>query len=129
MRQFYKNNDTPIPAIAFEETAPEGFTLITDPIERKRLFSSKYDDRRTDGLQFYNDMQAELYIGILDGVYTEAQVLDFQAHTKELGEQISEGSWLTGKTSCQNLAISGIFDTAKKDQIQLEIDTYLNDNY
>ena len=63
MRQFYTDPDG---AIAFEETAPVGYTLVTGT-EKDLLWFSKYEERREDGQRYYTETQANLYLSILDG--------------------------------------------------------------
>jgi len=129
MRQFYKNSDAPIPAIAFETEAPTGFTLVTDEDEKQQLWTSKYEERREDGKYYYTESQAKLYIDFINGLYTSVEVFDFENHTSELSNQIKDGNWYTAQTTCTNLPTSGIFNTAKKAEIQADIDSYVLNNY
>ena len=129
MKQFYKNTETPIPAIAFADSAPFGFTLVTDIEEKKRLFYAKYEQRRDDGQNFYTEMQVDLYNSILDGTYTSDQVFEFEEHTSQLGDQIFKGDWFTAQSTCFDLPTSGIFDTVKKAEIQGFIDAYVLEDY
>ena len=125
MRQFYKHSDG---AIAFENAAPLGYSLITG-VEKDLLWIAKYEERREDGQRYYTETQASLYLSILDGTYTSAEVFDFEQHTSQLADQIFKGDWYTGQTTCINLATSGIFDATKKAEIQAYIDDYVTNNY
>lgn len=125
MRQFYTD---PEGAIAFEETAPNGYTLVTG-VEKDLLWIAKYEERREDGQRYYTETQASLYLSILDGTYTSTEVFDFEEYTSQLGDQIFKGDWLTAQTTCSDLPTSGIFDTTKKTEIQTEIDNYVLNNY
>ncbi len=126
MRQFYTDSTG---AIAFETAAPSpDYTLVTG-VQKDVLWKAKYNERSADGQDYYTETQAELYISILDGVYTNTEVFDFEQYTNELSTQIRTGNWYTAQDTCTNLPTSGIFDTTKKAQIQADIDTYLLNNY
>ncbi len=125
MRQFYTDATG---AIAFETSAPAGYTLVTGT-EKDLLWVAKYEERREDGQRYYTETQADLYLSILDGTYTSIEVFDFEEYTSQLGDQIFKGDWYTAQTTCTNLPTSGIFDTAKKAEIQGVIDDYVLRNY
>ena len=125
MRQFYTDPDG---ALAFEESAPVGYTLVTGT-EKDLLWFSKYEERREDGQRYYTETQANLYLSILDGTYTSTEVFDFESYTSQLADQIFKGDWYTAQTTCSDLPTSGIFDTTKKAEIQAEIDDYVTNNY
>jgi len=78
---------------------------------------------------YFHEFQAKMYINILDGVYTAEDVVALQSHLKQISDEIKEGSWLTAQISLPNIALSGIFDQAMKDEIQADIDQYVLDNY
>ena len=126
---FYKEDNEAIPAILFQNTVPAGFTEVTDEAELKELYIEKYKQQQIDGEDYYSDFQASLYLDVLNLTYTELEVFTFESYTNELSSQIRLGNWLTAKTTCSNLAISGIFDQVKKDEIQLYIDNYVLNNY
>ena len=125
MRQFYTDPDG---ALAFEESAPVGYTLVTGT-EKDLLWFAKYEERREDGQIYYTETQANLYLSILDGTYTSVEVFDFESYTSQLADQIFKGDWYTAQTTCSDLPTSGIFDTTKKAEIQAEIDDYVTNNY
>ena len=125
MRQFYTDATG---AIAFETSAPAGYTLVTGT-EKDLLWIAKYEERRDDGQRYYTETQANMYLSILDGTYTSTEVFDFEEYTSQLADQIFKGDWYTAQTTCTNLPTSGIFDTAKKAEIQGVIDDYVLRNY
>ena len=125
MREFYTDADG---AIAFEDSAPVGYSLVTGT-EKELLWIAKYEERREDGQAYYTESQANLYLSILDGTYTSSEVFDFESYTNELSTQIRTGNWYTAQTTCSDLTTSGIFDTAKKAEIQTVIDNYVTNNY
>ena len=126
MRQFYIDSTG---AIAFETAAPSpDYSLITG-VQKDLLWIAKYEERREDGQKYYTETQANLYLSILDGTYTSTEVFDFEEYTSQLGDQIFKGDWYTAQETCTNLPTSGIFDTAKKAQIQADIDNYVSNNY
>jgi len=126
MKNFYKDTTG---AIAFEDSAPAGYSLITDIQEKQQAWKNKYEERRIDGENYYTETQAELYIDILDGVYTSVQVFEFEDHTSDLSKQIRTGNWLTAQSVVDALPISGIFDATKKAEIKSYIDDYVLLNY
>ena len=125
MRQFYTDPDG---AIAFEESAPTGYTLVTGT-EKDLLWVSKYKERREDGEDYYTETQKNMFLSILNGTYTSTEVFDFEQYTSQLGDQIDKGDWYTAQTTCSDLPTSGIFDTTKKAEIQAKIDDYVTNNY
>ena len=125
MRQFYTDPDG---AIAFEDSAPSGYSLVTGT-DKELLWFAKYEERREDGQTYYTETQANLYLSILDGTYTSDEVFTFESYTSQLGDQIFKGDWYTAQTTCSDLPTSGIFDTAKKAEIQGVIDNYVTNNY
>ncbi len=128
-KKYFKEYNQGIPAICFEEEQPEGFLPITDYDERKKLHASRYYELQEDGEAYFHEFQAKMYINILDGVYTAEDVVALQSHLKQISDEIKEGSWLTAQISLPNIALSGIFDQAMKDEIQADIDQYVLDNY
>jgi len=125
MRQFYTDPDG---AIAFEESAPTGYTLVTGT-QKDLLWFAKYEERREDGQRYYTETQKNMFLSILDGTYTNTEVFDFESYTSQLADQIFKGDWYTAQTTCSDLPTSGIFDTTKKAEIQAEIDDYVTNNY
>ena len=125
MRNFYTDATG---AIAFETSAPTGYSLATGSL-LDNLWIAKYEERREDGQRYYTETQASLYLSILDGTYTSTEVFDFEEYTSQLGDQIFKGDWYTAQTTCSDLPTSGIFDTTKKAEIQAEIDDYVTNNY
>ena len=125
MRQFYTDSTG---AIAFETSAPIGYTLATGT-QKDLLWVAKYEERREDGQRYYTETQANLYLSILDGTYTGQQVFDFESYTSQLADQIFKGDWYTAQSTCSSLPISGIFDATKKAETQADIDTYVLNNY
>ena len=125
MREFYTDPDG---AIAFETSAPAGYSLVTGT-EKDLLWFAKYEERREDGQRYYTETQADLYLSILDGTYTSAEVFDFESYTSELSAIINTGNWLTAQSFISTLPTSGIFDVSKKEEITLYINNYILDNY
>lgn len=128
-RKFYKENGEAIPAIVFELTAPAGFTEITDEAEIKGLYILQYKNRKADGQQFVVDYTAGLYIDVLNGTYTDAEAFALETHISPLYDNLNNGWWLTAQNTNANLALSGIYTQAMKDEIQGILDTYVNNNY
>jgi len=129
MKKFYKENNQSLPAILFTDVIPSGFTEITNASEIRDLYIKQYKERKEDGENYYTETQAELYIDILDGVYTSVQVFEFEDHTSDLSKQIRTGNWLTAQSVVDALPISGIFDATKKAEIKSYIDDYVLLNY
>ena len=81
-RQFYKENGQQIPAILFVNEAPERFTLITDPAEIKELYLGQYGQRIDDGKNWVLNFTADMYINVLNAVYTDLEVFALENHIK-----------------------------------------------
>lgn len=128
-RKFYKENNEPIPAIKFELSAPAGFTEITEPAEIKQLYLLQYQTRINDGKFFVLEFTADMYINVLNGVYTEPEVFELENHIKGIYEQLNNGFWLTAQNTSQNLPLLGIYTDQLKTEIQNILDTYVSENY
>lgn len=128
-RQFYKENGEQIPAILFVNEQPEGFTLITDPNEIKQLYLGQYQQRIDDGKGWVLNFTADMYINVLNEVYTAEQVFALENHIKNIYDELNNGFWLTAQNTNENLTLSGIYTQLLKDEIQAILDAYVNDNY
>jgi len=130
-RKFYKQDTqaTSNPPIVFELTQPSGFVLITDADEIRRLYKIQYGYRISDGKDYVLDYTTLRYIDVLNGVYTENEVFALENHLKDLYDDLNNGWWLTAQNTNSNLALSGIYTQAMKDEIQAILDAYVNENY
>ena len=128
-RKFYKEENELIPAIKFALTTPVGFTEITDVEEIKKLYLNKYINRIEGGKKYVLDFIVNIYIEILNGVYTDTEVFELESYLGELCGQLNNGCWLTAKNTNTNLSLSGIYTQTIKDEIQLEIDNYIDNEY
>ncbi len=128
-RKYYKENGEQIPAIVFELDAPVGFTEITEQEEIKTLYILQYQYRIADGKKFVLDFTADVYINVLNGVYSDIEAFQLEAHIKDLYNELNNGLWLTAKNTNSNLEILGIYTQELKDEIQAILDAYVFDNY
>ena len=128
-RKFYSENDPNGFAIVFEETAPSGFTEITDQNELIKLHKKLYAQRKVDGNDYENEYMARIYLKIVDGTYTPTEVFTLENYLSELMHDIEVGSWMTAQSLNASLSLSGIYDQAMKDDIQAYIDNYVLNNY
>ena len=128
-RKFYKENGEALPAIVFELEQPAGFTEITDPAEIKELYLTQYLLRIDDGKNFVLNFTADMYINVINGVYTDVEVFALENHIKNIYDELNNGFWLTAQNTNQNLSLSGIYTQTLKDEIQLTLDNYVNANY
>jgi len=128
-RKFFKEDNEAIPAIKFELTAPVGFTEITDPAEIKQLYLLQYQTRINDGKYFVLDFTADMYINVINGIYTDIEVFELENHIKDIYDQLNNGFWLTAQNTNQNLSLLGIYTDQMKNEIQNTLDTYVFANY
>jgi hypothetical protein len=128
-RKFFKEDIEILPAVVFELSAPVGFTEITDPAEIKQLYLLKYQSRINDGKYFVLDFTADMYINVLNGIYTEAEVFQLENHIKDIYDQLNNGFWLTAQNTNQNLSLSGIYTDQMKNDIQTVLNVYVSENY
>jgi len=128
-RKFFKEDIEILPAVVFELTAPVGFTEITDPAEIKQLYLLKYQSRINDGKYFVLDFTADMYINVLNAIYTEAEVFQLENHIKDIYDQLNNGFWLTAQNTNQNLSLLGIYTDQMKNDIQTVLNTYVLENY
>jgi len=126
MKQFWTDSTG---AIEFAETAlTPDYSLVTG-VEKNNLWDEKYGERSEDGQSYYRESQRNMYLAILDGIYTFTEVKDYESYTTNLADQIFKGDWLIAQDTCNNLALNGIFDAVKKSEIKTYIDNYIIDNY
>ena len=130
-RKFYiqDTTETSYPPIKFALTQPTGFVEITDPIKLKDLYQIQYGYRINDGKQYVLDFTTDRYLDVLNGTYTEAEVFALENHIKDVYDQLNNGWWLTAQNTNSSLSLSGIYTQVMKDQIQLDLDTYITNNY
>lgn len=128
-RKYYIEDGENIPAIVFDETAPAGFSLITEVAKLKDLHAQRYHLQRIDGEAYFESFQASLYLKIVDATYTVAEVVALESHIEPISKEISKGSWLTAQAVITTFPLSGIFNAAFRTEIKTDIDTYVTDNY
>ncbi|MEK0370915.1 MAG: hypothetical protein QQN55_07155 [Nitrosopumilus sp.] len=128
-RKFYKEDNEAIPAIKFELTQPIGFTEITDSAEIKELYLRQYQYRILDGQEYVQDFTADTYIKVINGIYTDQEAFQLEAHIKDLYQELNNGWWLTAQNTNTNLALLGIYNQILKDEIQAKFDLYVSENY
>jgi len=128
-RKFYKENGEQIPAIVFELESPVGFTEITEQEEIKELYILQYQYRIADGKSYVINFTTDVYINVLNGVYSDIEAFELEAHIKELYNELNNGLWLTAKNTNSNLEVLGVYTQELKDDIQVILDSYVFDNY
>ena len=128
-RKFYKEDNEAIPAIKFELSQPVGFTEITDQAEIKELYLRQYQYRILDGQEYVQDFTADTYIKVINGIYTDVEAFQLEAHIKDLYQELNNGWWLTAQNTNTNLALLGIYNQILKDEIQAKFDLYVSENY
>lgn len=128
-RKFYKEDNEAIPAIKFELSQPVGFTEITDSAEIKELYLRQYQYRILDGQEYVQDFTADTYIKVINGIYTDQEAFQLEAHIKDLYQELNNGWWLTAQNTNTNLELLGIYDQILKDEIQAKLDLYVSENY
>jgi len=128
-RKFYKEDNEAIPAIKFELSQPVGFTEITSQAEIKELYLRQYQYRILDGQEYVQDFTADTYIKVINGIYTDVEAFQLEAHIKDLYQELNNGWWLTAQNTNTNLALLGIYNQILKDEIQAKFDLYVSENY
>ena len=128
-RKFYKEDNEAIPAIKFELSQPVVFTEITDQAEIKELYLRQYQYRILDGQEYVQDFTADTYIKVINGIYTDVEAFQLEAHIKDLYQELNNGWWLTAQNTNTNLALLGIYNQILKDEIQAKFDLYVSENY
>ncbi len=129
MRKFYQENNQEIPAIKFQENEPTGYSLVIDPVQLENLHAERYEQNRESGIDYYNHFQAKLYIEITTQNYTVSEVVALETHLEKVPNEIKAGSWLTAQNTILGVSLSGIFNQAMKDEITLDINNYVAENY
>lgn len=128
-RKFYKEDNELIPAIVYELSQPIDYTEITDSEELKLLYIGLYQQRQQDGISYFEGFRSSIMMDVIAGTYTEIEVFNLEIHIKYLQDEVILGNWLTAQNVNSNMALSGIYDQAMKDEIQIYIDDYVENNY
>lgn len=100
MKSFYKENITNYPSIVYSDTQPSGFSLITDVNEVIYLQRELYKERRRQGLEYSDTMDARLIVlgnGIPNAVLSEQvrSILDIMFNNARY--ETSLGRWVSAK--------------------------------
>lgn len=128
-RKFYKEDNELIPAIVYELSQPIDYTEITDSEELKLLYIGLYQQRQQDGISYFEGFRSSIMMDVIAGTYTEIEVFNLEIHIKYLQDEVILGNWLTAQNVNSNMALSGIYDQTMKDEIQIYIDDYVENNY
>ena len=128
-RKFFKEDIEVLPAVVFELSAPENFTEITEEAEIKQLYLQQYLYRISAGEKFVLNFTADMYINVLNNVYTTAEVFQLENHLKDLYSELKNGFWLTAQNTNSGLSLLGIYTDVLKAEIQAVLDTYVLENY
>lgn len=128
-KKYFSEDDINGFSIAFEVTAPVGFTEITDQEQLKQLHMKRYVQLEKDGRDFYNGFRTKLYLEILNGNQTPSEAFVVETHLKTLGDNLNTGNWLTAQYENSTLSLVGAYDQALKDEVQTGIDAYILQNY
>jgi hypothetical protein len=121
-RKFYIQPVLVAPSIVFENFPPVGYTEVIDTAVLKALHIKQYKARKIAGQEYVVAYTAQLYLDILSGDVTPTQVFLFEQHVNDLLRQVDGGHWFTAQATNANLALSGIYDQTRKDQIQADLD-------
>ena len=127
--KFFKEDIEILPAVVFELSAPVGFTEITEEAEIKQLYLQQYLYRISAGEKFVLNFTADMYINVLNNVYTTAEVFQLENHLKDLYSELKNGFWLTAQNTNSGLSLLGIYTDVLKAEIQAVLDTYVLENY
>ena len=93
------------------------------------MYLLQYQTRINDGKYFVLDFTADMYINVLNNVYTPSEVFELESHIKELYSELNNGFWLTAQNTNQNLSLFGIYTDQLKTDIQTILDNYVSENY
>jgi len=129
MRKYWHIPDSSPLAVAFEETCPDGFVEVTDTDTIKTLHEQRYVRITQDGWTYYNSFRTDIYIKIITGQITQQQGFDFELHTHDIQQALMSGNWITALNVNATLPLSGIYDQATKDKLNLDFSTYVSENY
>jgi len=129
IRKFYIQDISIAPSIVFEISKPDGYIEITDEAEKRSLHVKEYKKRRLEGNNYVFNYTAQVYLDIVSGSITPTEAFLFEQHVNNLLKQIDGGHWLTAQNTNENLALSGIYNQARKDSLQLDINNYIVEKY
>jgi len=128
-RSFFIEDDEVIPAICYCELQPVGFLPITDAAILSEQYKKLYAQREIDGKDYYDNFRVMLIMSIGAGTYQPAEVFALEDHIAHLQDLFISGNWWTAQSANAALALSGIYNQSMKDQLQVDIDSYIADNY
>lgn len=129
-KKFYKEDNEAIPAIVYQETAPAGFSEITDADEVKSRYIKLYEQREVDGKDYFDKMRSDLVYDYATGVKTDAEIYEIETKLESVILKIKSGDWMTASAEMtNNVTVSGALTQALYDQILGEINNYVATNY
>ena len=129
MRQFYKEDNEPLPAYKFETEKPEGYTLETNEDVISNLILGQYELREMNGLDYANQFRAKKVMEVSNGTYTMEEIIALESKLDKLMTLVKGGNFITAQSVVSSLSVSGIFTLDMKDEIKLFIDTYVTESY
>jgi len=112
-----------------DSPGPDYEDISTDELILAKEYSN-YESRIVDGLHFYNEFRAKLYIKIINGEALDTDIFSVENHLESVADLIWRGNWLTAKNELENIELLlPVFTQEFKDDIMQKIDSYIAENY
>jgi hypothetical protein len=130
-RNFYIQ-DTPIaPSIRFEESKPNGYTLVemTNPLIDD-LIKKKYNEYKKDGIEYFNNTRVQLVKARNASLLTSDNIVAIEKKLASVESSLIIGNWISAETILINDVVAdALLSQDFYDKLLNDFQTYILNNY
>lgn len=124
-RKYYIEQNENIPAIVYEENAPDGFIELTDNDMLSIEIKKTYELRRKDGISYCDNYRANLMMLYSSGQLSESEALHICSKIAQTQNELRNGDWIEARESCENIVLDLIFTMSMKQDMLDYINSYI----
>lgn len=129
VKKFYIEDAADGYAVKYSESAPAGFSEISDPLEIEKQYRRLYKKRAKDGLALHDTIRANLAIMLDNSLMTEDQVYEIEKKLLPAKSFLLSGNWLMAFHDINLQSVDTNYTQAVHDDIRLRLESYINENY
>ena len=120
-------NDEPIQAI--QDIIINKYNSLTIADITTFNVISIYQKRQADGIDFFQEQRAHLYIKLTTSEITMPDAFFIELKLKNVKDYVITGDWLTAQNEINSVIVEGAYTQAIHDSIKDPIDAYVTANY
>jgi len=129
VKKFYIEDAVDGYAVKYSESAPEGFSEISDHLEIEKQYRRLYKKRVKDGLALHDIIRANLAIMLDNSLVTEDQVYEIEKKLMPAKSFLLSGNWMMAFHDINLQSVDMNYTQAIHDDIRLRLESYINENY